>query len=86
LIGLCRNFISTSGYPFLCSAIAIDLLVLVLYSHRDIKAYDFQSRLKIIDFDITMRVKGIPVNDTVLLKIRQALDEAQAQLGSLAFK
>jgi len=53
--------------------LAIDLLVLVLYLHGDIEAYDFQAKVsadnKVVGLDI-------PVSNTVFVKKRDTPDEA----------
>jgi hypothetical protein len=66
-----------------CSSLttAIVLVVLVLYSHRDIKIDDFQAKVddKVVGLNVA-------VSNTALVKIRDTLNEAQADLNNLAFK
>jgi hypothetical protein len=70
-------------HPMLRPALIIDLLVLVLHSHRDIKIDDFQAKVPVDDKVVGL---DIPVSDTAHVKIRDAFDEAQADLNNLAFK
>ena len=69
-------------HPILRPALAIDLLVLVLYSHCNVEVDNLQAEVfvkKVVRLDI-------PVGYMVLVKIREALDEAPADLANLAFK
>jgi hypothetical protein len=63
--------------------LVINLLVLVLYLHSDIKVDRFQGKVlvdnKVVGLDV-------PVSNTVFVKIREALDEAQADLRDPAVK
>jgi len=69
-------------HPILHPALVIELLVLVLYSHCDVEVDNLQTEFfaenKVVRLDI-------PVGYMVLVKIRNALDKAQADLGYLAF-
>ena len=65
------------------SRIGINPLVLVLYLYSDIKVDRFQGKVlvdnKVVGLDV-------PVSNTVFVKIREALDEAQADLRDPAVK
>ena len=69
-------------HPILRPALVIDLLVLVLYSHCDIEVDNLQAEVFVEKKVVRL---NIPVGYVVLVKIREALDEAQAELGNLAF-
>jgi len=51
----------------------IDLLVLVLYSHRSIKVDDLQAKLPVDNLVVGF---DIPVGDSVPVEILKAIDEA----------
>ena len=67
-------------HPILRPALVINFLV--LYSHCDIEVDHLQAE----GFIEKVVWLNIPVRDAVLVKIRQALDETQADLGNLAFR
>jgi hypothetical protein len=62
---------------------ATDLLVLVLYLYSDIKV-DYFDATVLVDKRVVWL--DVHVSDTVLMKIRKALDEAPADLISLTIK
>jgi len=65
-------------------ALVIDLLILVLYSHCGVEVGDYQAEVFVVDKKVVRL--NISMGDTVLVKIREALDQAQAELGNLAFR
>jgi hypothetical protein len=63
--------------------LAINHPVLVAYSHSDIEVDNFQTKVRVDD-----KVFGLDVSmgDTELVKIRDTLDEAPADLSDLPIK
>jgi len=80
LIGLYIDFSSIGCHPTPSPPIAIDHLVLVLYLHSDIEVDNFLAKVPV---DKKVFGLDVPVSDAELVKIRDALDEAPADLRDL---
>jgi len=70
-------------HPILRPALVVDLINLVLYSHCNVEIDNLQAEVFIQEKVVRL---DIPVGYMVLVKIREALDEAPADLGNLASK
>ena len=78
-----RSVLDLRRHPILRPALVVDLLVLVLYSHGDIKVGDFQTEVPVNKKVIGLEV---PVSDSKTVKKREAIDEGPADLNDTLAK